>query len=94
LMVEEVSVRDIPRDVESVVSHESTAQVLTSLLNREVKFNRVNVSLRKGDTLYVFQVLQRPREGQVFTTDELQQIINEKKYKDILCETCRENKES
>ena len=81
LQVEEVGIEDIPTDVESCVSHESTSQVLSKLLQRDVPFNRVNVSLSKGDTLYVFQVLKRPQEGQVFTAKELEEIVSSKLYK-------------
>ena len=79
--VEEVGIENIPANVESVISHESTSQVLSKLLQRDVPFNRVNVSLSKGDTLYVFQVLKRPAEGQIFTTKELEEIISSKLYK-------------
>ena len=79
--VEEVKATTIPTDAESIISHESTAQVVSRLLGREIPFNRVNVSLSKGDTLYVFQVLKRPAEGQIFTTKELEEIISSKLYK-------------
>lgn len=81
IKVEEVGIENIPDNVESVVSHESTAQVVSRLLKREVPFNRVNISLKRGDVLYVFQVLKRPREGQIFSQAELQEIVQNHLYK-------------
>lgn len=72
--------------VKSAISHRSTAQVLSELLGKEVEMNRINLSLRPGDILFVFQILQRPKEGQVFTEEELRQIIEQKKYKILIVE--------
>lgn len=40
---------------ESIVGHPDTAQVFATQLNRDVPCNRVNVSLKPGDTLLVGQ---------------------------------------
>ena len=48
--IEEVSKSDIPSDVERVVGHQDTTNVLG------VPCNRINVSLNKGDVLYVAQL--------------------------------------
>lgn len=40
----------------SVVGHQDTANVLTTLLGVEVPFNRESVKLTTGDVLYVAQV--------------------------------------
>jgi hypothetical protein len=40
----------------SVVGHQDTANVLTTLLGVEVPMNRVSVRLEAGDVLYVAQV--------------------------------------
>lgn len=41
---------------ESVVGHQDTANILTTLLGVEVPMQRVSVRLESGDTLYVAQV--------------------------------------
>jgi hypothetical protein len=50
LKVEEVSWGEIPAGVVSVVGHQDTARVLG------VPFNRVSITLEKGDILYVAQL--------------------------------------
>ena len=64
----------------SYISHQSTAQVLSRLLGQEVKANRQNLILEDGDRLLVFQLNVRPKEGQVFTEEELQDIVKSGKY--------------
>ncbi|NPA32308.1 MAG: DUF1874 domain-containing protein [Aquificae bacterium] len=61
----------------SFISHQSTAQVLSELLGREVPFNRANLKLKTGDELIVFQLLKRLKEGQVFSRKELEEILQE-----------------
>ncbi|MBP5597642.1 MAG: DUF1874 domain-containing protein [Pseudobutyrivibrio sp.] len=43
-------------DFVSVVGHADTANVIGSILGREVEMNRVSVSLEPGDVLYVAQL--------------------------------------
>lgn len=40
----------------SIIGHEDTASVLSSMLMMEVPFNRASVSLKEGDILYVAQL--------------------------------------
>lgn len=49
--VTEVSKEDVPSDAVSVVGHQQTADILG------VAFNRVSLTLHKGDVLYVAQVV-------------------------------------
>jgi hypothetical protein len=56
--IEEVSASEVAEaDWMSVIGHPDTAGVLTEMLGREVAFNRASVSLAKGDTLFVAQVV-------------------------------------
>lgn len=77
LQVREVPATEVPLSAASAVGHESTAQVLTVLLGREVKMNRVPVTLAVGDTAYVATLFTkdnrpfRPPEGVVLTADDL-----------------------
>jgi len=55
----------------SAVGHASTAQVLSSLLEKEVPTNRINIKINKNDVLVVFQLLTRLEEGRVLTAEEV-----------------------
>jgi len=61
-------------EVESVIGHESTAKILSQLLGTEVKAERKEVKLKKGDKVVVFQLLQRLQEGAVLSEEELKQL--------------------
>ncbi len=64
---------------ESAVGHESTAQILTTLLGVEVPARRVAIKLGAGDTLIVFQLLTRLAEGQVLSAEEVVSLVQEGK---------------
>ncbi len=63
-------------NVKSYVGHASTARVLSELFG-PVAFNRENVVLPSGSVALVFQINRRPREGQVFTEEEIREIFEE-----------------
>lgn len=52
-----VSPEEVPADAKSVIGHPDTARVVSTILNREVPFNRESISLAEGDELYVAQVV-------------------------------------
>lgn len=58
----------------SFISHQATADFLTKLLDKEIAFNRSNLSLKRGDMVIVFQLQQRLEEGKVLTEQEIAQI--------------------
>ncbi len=64
----------------SFVSHGSTAEVLSRMLGREVRVSREPLRLRQGDVVLVFQLRVRPREGQVFTEEEIRRIVEENRF--------------
>ena len=64
----------------SFVSHESTAKILTKLLNTEVEFRREPLTLKDGDELIVFQLKIRLNEGQILGENELKSLINSEKF--------------
>lgn len=70
----------------SAIGHESTAKVLSELLETEIPANRIAVSLNKGDGLIVFQLLERLPPGKELTIDELKKLIKEGKAKFYLVE--------
>lgn len=50
-----VKPEDIPEDFISVIGHPDTAQVVSSIIGKEVPVNRISIKLSAGDTLYVAQ---------------------------------------
>ena len=67
--VEEVEPADIPVSAESCVGHADTAVVLSNILGRPVALNRVSITLKEGDVLYVAQVQGRLPEGTTVLPD-------------------------
>lgn len=55
----------------SAIGHQSTAQLISTLLDTEVPMNRINVYFKPGDTGLVFALKQRAPEGKVLTKDEI-----------------------
>jgi len=58
-------------DFTSAIGYESTARALSELLNRRIPYNRISIDMKPGDMAIVFKLRIRPREGQVFTLDEI-----------------------
>jgi hypothetical protein len=59
---------------ESVVGHQSTADVLTQLLGIDIEMNRKMLKLTRGDTLIVFQLMTRLPEGKILSQEELENL--------------------
>jgi len=55
----------------SAVGHQSTADILTKLLEINVPVNRTAIKLAENDKLIVFQLMARLEEGRVLTADEV-----------------------
>ncbi|MEM5784833.1 MAG: DUF1874 domain-containing protein [Candidatus Aenigmatarchaeota archaeon] len=80
LGVTEVGTEEIKKnisDIVSIIGHQGTADFLSQLLNHEIKMNRVQISIKSGDVVYVLQLLTRLEEGKVLGIEELRNI----KYK-------------
>lgn len=96
LYVKELSIEEARREVkkaleegmkvESVVGHESTANLLSQLLGINIKAERKAITVRGGDALLVAQLVFRPPEGKVYNFSELIDLFNEGKIKLILVE--------
>ena len=56
ISVKEINSSEVPNDVQSIIGHADTANVVSSILGFEVNPNRVSVKLEQGDVLYVAQV--------------------------------------
>jgi hypothetical protein len=55
----------------SAIGHVGTAELLSTLLEREVPANRVSISMAVGDRAIVFRMTQRLPEGQVLSREEI-----------------------
>ncbi|MEM3829332.1 MAG: DUF1874 domain-containing protein [Conexivisphaerales archaeon] len=76
LVVNRVTVADVKKHLplKSFVGHQATADLLTKLLDTQIQFNRDELKLYPGDTLFIFQLMTRLPEGKVLTIDELQTL--------------------
>jgi len=61
---------------ESAVGHQSTAEILSTLLGIEVPMNRTAIKLQSGDIMIVFQLGVRLNEGQVLSKEEVFELYN------------------
>lgn len=58
----------------SAVGHESTSQILTKLLEREIPLNRIQFKQEKGQKAICFKLLGRPEEGKILSLEEIKKI--------------------
>jgi hypothetical protein len=61
-------------EILSAVGHESTAQILTDLLEVEVPVNRIQYRQKGEDVAVVFKLKGRPEEGKILTRAEIEEI--------------------
>ena len=64
----------IQEGFESAVGHQSTCDILSKLLEKEVKLNRVQYSQKIGDVALVFKLKGRPEEGKILTVADIETI--------------------
>ena len=59
----------------SAIGHESTAQIISSVLGLNVPMNRINASFEEvGDLAICFKLNSRPKEGSILSLEDLQEI--------------------
>jgi len=61
-------------EITSHVGHESTADLLSGLLERPIKFSRKELRQKVGQMALVFTLNHRAKEGTVLTKQELEDI--------------------
>jgi hypothetical protein len=71
---------------ESAVGHQTTADILSTLLGLPVEARRVAITLSPGDRVVVFQILVRLPEGAVLTRDEVLSLYQEGKVSFVIAE--------
>lgn len=72
-----VEAKDLLRQaeqVESAIGHQTTAEVMTKILDFEVKPNRIEFFQTVEDTALIFKLKKRIGEGQVLTAEEIETI--------------------
>jgi hypothetical protein len=62
------------KTVQSAVGHESTADLLSTLLGFTVPVNRMEFKQSLDDIALVFKLNKRPPEGRILTRDEIEEI--------------------
>ena len=58
----------------SAIGHQSTADILTTLLGTTIPMNRIMFEQQEGQKALVFKLLGRPEEGKILTQQEIEQI--------------------
>lgn len=61
-------------EILSAVGHQSTADILTTLLETEVPMNRIQFAQETGQKALVFKLNGRPEEGKILTEEEIAAI--------------------
>ena len=61
-------------EILSVVGHKSTADILTTLLEKEIPANRIEYAQNVNEKALVFKLNGRPEEGKILTENEIQEI--------------------
>lgn len=59
---------------QSAIGHESTAQIMSELLGREIPVNRMQYKQQVGDRAIVFKLKGRPPEGKILSAEEIEEI--------------------
>jgi len=55
----------------SAIGHQATAVFLSQLLGVKIDFNRTAIKMKSGDIAIVFHILERLKEGEVLSLNEL-----------------------
>ena len=64
----------IEQGFKSAVGHQSTCDILTSLLEVNVPMNRVMYKQDSGDQALIFKLKGRPEEGKILSIEEIKEI--------------------
>lgn len=64
----------IDKYVQSAIGHQSTAEILTKLLEIPVYCNRINFNQQVGDTAIVFKLKSRVPEGVILSREQVEEI--------------------
>jgi hypothetical protein len=62
------------KEVLSAIGHQSTADILSELLGKDVKMNRINFAQEPGQVALVFKLNGRPEERKILSRQEIEEI--------------------
>lgn len=60
--------------LDSAIGHQSTAEIMTTLLEKDVQVNRQMFTQEVGQNALVFKLNGRPEEGKILTAEEIEKI--------------------
>lgn len=58
----------------SAIGHQSTAEIMTTLLNVQVEVNRIQFTQETNQQALVFKLNGRPAEGKILSAEEIEEI--------------------
>ena len=64
----------IENEILSAVGHQSTSDILTTLLGTEIPVNRIQFAQETGQKALVFKLNGRHEEGKILTSEEIEAI--------------------
>lgn len=67
-------VSDHTGNLDSAIGHQSTAEIMTTLLGTEIPVNRQMFTQEVGQAALVFKLNGRPPEGKILTVEEIEEI--------------------
>lgn len=76
----DISLEDVKKlvadaeELDSAIGHQSTAEIMTTLLETEVAVNRQMFAQEVGQQALVFKLNGRPEEGKILTKEEIEKI--------------------
>ena len=78
LRIKEISKEEVKEILKegfiSAIGHQSTAEILSQLLDINIPFNRVQIKITPSDKLIVFQILTRLEEGKILSKEEISKL--------------------
>lgn len=67
-------VSDHAGNLDSAIGHQSTAEIMTTLLGTEIPVNRQMFTQEVGQAALVFKLNGRPQEGKILSAEEIAEI--------------------
>jgi len=74
ISVKEVKEIIAGQEIVSAIGHQSTAEILSTLLETEIPVNRIMFSQEVGQLAICFKLNGRPPEGEILTKNQLEEI--------------------
>ena len=58
----------------SAIGHESTAKIISELMEMDIPMNRINFAQKVGQKAVVFKLNRRPKEGSVLSREQVEEV--------------------